>query len=206
MQPRTKRQKDVLDYITRYIDKHGYEPSYQQIARQLGVSSKAGIAKHVKALENQGLLSRRRDNGSFKIELHSISSISEAVCLIEWLDVPKDESHAEDWEHEPLFVPKFMLGLQSPERLSAYRVHNDSMIEEHICDGDVILLEKRNYARDGDIVLALTLNNRIVLKQYYREGAKVELRPANPNYASIVLPANKITILGVLRGVLRTSI
>jgi len=203
MQPRTRRQRDVLEYITRYIEKHGYEPSYQQIAWQLGISSKAGIAKHIKALENQGLISRRRENGCFKLELRSISSLSESVSLIEWIDLPKSESPADDWENEPLFVPNFMLGFQSSDRLCAFRVRNDSMLDEHICEGDVVLIEKRSYARDGDIVLAVTPNNRVVLKKYFRDGAKIELRPANPNHVSIILTADKITVHGVLRGVLR---
>lgn len=203
MQPRTRRQKDVLEYITRYIEKHGYEPSYQQIAWQLGISSKAGIAKHIKALENQGLLSRRRENGCFKLELRSLNAVNESVSLIEWLEVPKNEILTDEWENEPLFLPNFMLGFQTPERLCAFRVRNDSMLDEHICEGDVVLLEKRSYARDGDIVVALTLNKRVVLKKYFREGAKIELRPANANFDSLVLPADKVSVLGVLRGVLR---
>ncbi len=96
-----------------------------------------------------------------------------------------------------------MLGFQTPERLRAYRVTNDAMLNEHICEGDVALIENRSYARDGDIVVALTQNKRAVLKQFFREGAKVELRPANPNYVSILLSADKVSILGTVRGILR---
>jgi len=203
MQPRTKRQKEVLDYILRYSENHGYVPSYQQIARHLGVASKAGVAKHIEALETQGLISRRRENGSFNLDLRPISSIAEAVCEIEWLDVRKNEALAEEWEKERLFIPKFLLGFQTPERIRAYRVPNDAMIDEHICSGDVALIEKRSYARDGDVVVALTQNKRVVLKQFFRDGSKVELRPANPNYDPILAAADKIIILGVLRGILR---
>ena len=203
MQARTRRQKQVLDFITRYIEKHGYEPSYQQIAWHLGVASKAGVAKHIKALETQGLVSRRRENGSFSLELRPISTIAEAVCEIEWLEVPRTESFVEDWEKKPLFVPKFLLGYQTPDRLRAYCVANDSMLDEHIREGDIALIEKRSYARDGDIIVALTQNKRVVLKQFFRDGAKVELRPANANYVSILLSADKVTILGILRGILR---
>ena len=203
MQPRTKRQKEVLDFITRYIEKHGYKPSYQQIARQLGIASKAGIAKHIKSLENQGLVTRRRENGSFALDLRPVSTIAEAVCEIEWLEVPKTENFVEEWEKKPLFVPKFILGFQTSDRLRAYRVTNDAMLNEHICEGDVALIENRSYARDGDIVVALTQNKRAVLKQFFREGAKVELRPANPNYVSILLSADKVLILGIVRGILR---
>jgi repressor LexA len=203
MQPRTRRQKEVLEFITRFVEKHGYEPSYQQIAWHLGVSSKAGIARHIKCLESQGLITRRRENGSFSLELRSSSEVSEAVCRIEWLDVPIENAFVEDWERETLYVPKFLLGFQTPERLRAFRVPNDSMIEENIREGDVALVEKRSFARDGDIVVALTENKRAVLKQFYRDGAKIELRPANSSFVSIMLSADKVSVEGVFRGLLR---
>ncbi len=202
MQPRTKRQKEVFEYIKQYVGKHGYEPSYQLIARHLEVASKAGIAKHIEALEAQGLLTRRRENGSFWLDLRPVGTIADAVCEIEWLAIPKDETYAEDWESQPLYVPKFLLGKQEPEHLRAFRVTSDAMFDEHICEGDVALIEKRSYARDGDIVAALT-NKRIFLKQFYRDGAHIELRPANNDYITLKLPANKVEILGVYRGLIR---
>lgn len=203
MQPRTRRQKEVLEYITRFIDRHGYEPSYPQIARGLGVISKGGIAKHIEALETQGLITRKRENGSFKLELCSTSSIADFVCEIKWLAVPKTDSVVEDWESQPLFVPKFLLCEQASESLLAFRVPNNSMLDEHICEGDIALIQEKSYARDGDIVVAVTQNKRVVLKKFFRQGAKVELRPANPNYVSIVLPADKVSVQGILRGILR---
>ncbi len=205
MQPRTRRQKEVLEIITRYIKNHGYEPSYQQIARQLGVSSKAGIAKHIKSLEDQGLLARRRENGKFNLELRPEDFLAKLISEIEWLDVPKDENLMEEWEREPLYVPKFMLGFQDEERIRAFRVTNNSMLNEHIREGDVVLIEKRAYARDGNIVVAVVGNKRAVLKQYFRAGAKIELRPANPNYEPIILPADKIVVQGVLHSILRPA-
>lgn len=203
MQPRTRRQKDVLDYITRFIENHGFEPSYQQIAMSLGVASKGGIAKHIGQLEKQNLITRRRENGIFKLELRLESSIADFVCEIEWLDVPKNKTLAEDWENEPLFVPKFLLNNQTPKSLRAFRVPNDAMLEEHICEGDIALIQEKSFARDGEIVVALTQNKRAVLKKFFRNGASVELRPANPHYDSIVLSADKVSVQGILRGILR---
>lgn len=205
MQPRTKRQREVFDYIIQYVEKHGYNPSYQQIAWYLKVSSKAGIAKHIKALETQGLITRVRENGNFNLELRPPSQIEQAVCEIEWLNSPKGDAFVEDWEHETLYVPKFLLGYHSPREMRAFRAPNDSMLEENICEGDVVLVEKRSFARDGDIVAALTENKRTVLKKFFRLGAKIELRPANPHYVPIVLPANKVSVLGIFRSLLRPS-
>lgn len=203
MQPRSKRQKDVLDYIKKHIEKHGYEPSYQQIARQLGVASKAGIAKHIEALEKQGLVTRVRENGSFRLEVHATKSVLEMICEIEWLEYPKNDLQTEEWENKPLFVPRFLIGEYSPEKMRAFRASNDSMLDEQILEGDVVLIESREYARDGDIVVALLENNRAVLKQYFRLGANIELRPANERFEPIILPADKIEIKGIFRGLLR---
>ncbi len=203
MQARTRRQKEVFDYIKHYVEQYGNEPSYQMIARHLGVSSKAGIARHIKALETQGLIKRRRENGSFWLDLGQEDSMSRAVCEIEWLDVPKTETHVEEWENAPLFVPRLLLNFQESERLRAFRVPDDAMRDRHICEGDVALVEKLSYARDGSIIVAFVERKRIAFKQFFRVGAYIELRSANEVYETLKVPANKIEILGVYRGLLR---
>ncbi|MDQ2746425.1 MAG: hypothetical protein M3T96_04095 [Acidobacteriota bacterium] len=203
MQARTRRQKEVFDYIKGYIERFGSEPSYQMIARELGVRSKAGIARHIKALETQGLLKRRRENGSFWIDFTQKDSLDQAVCEIEWLNAAQEENSVEEWENAPLFVPRFLLGFREPGCLRAWRVSDDAMREKHICEGDIALIEKRAYARDGNIVAARIENKSLVLKQYFRLGADVELRSANEIYETIKFPANKIELLGIFRGLLR---
>lgn len=206
MQPRTRRQREVLDYITSFIEERGYEPSYQQIARHFRISSKSAIAKHIAALETQGLLSRQRDNGSFGLQINSKISLSESVFGVDWLEIPSRKAIENNLEKEPLYIPQFMLGNYSPERIFGFRVENDEMIDEQICDGDIVLVEKRPYARDGDLVVVIIEENQVALKKYYRHGANVELRPANDNYQSISVSADKISIEGVVRGLLRPII
>ena len=87
MQPRTKRQKEILEYISNFIETRGYKPSYQQIAKHFRLASKAAVAKHIAALEKQGLISRRRENGSFSLELYPKVVITDLVCQIEWLEL-----------------------------------------------------------------------------------------------------------------------
>ena len=203
MQPRTKRQKEVLDFITLYIENHGYEPSYQLIARRLGVNSKAGIAKHIKALENQGLINRRRVSGSFNLEIPNQDSAFDAVCKIDWLDAPSSVVFRENWENAPLFVPIFLLGYLAPEKICAFRVPDDSMIEKNIVEGDVALIERKTFVRDGDCIAAIVEQKRTVLNQYYRAGANIELRPTNEKFETTRLAADKIEIQGVFRGLLR---
>jgi repressor LexA len=202
MQPRTRRQREILDFITEFIEERGHIPSYQQIARKFKIASKSAIAKHIAAMEKQGILQRRREDGSFGLALRSENLVNEAVCEIQWLELANAEGFSENWEQEPIFVPKFLLGYYEPERIRAFRVPNESMLDEHICEGDIALIEKRAFARDGAIVVA-EAEARVVLKRFYRNGANIELRPANQNYQTILLSADKVSIHGVLHGLLR---
>jgi repressor LexA len=207
MLPRTQRQKEILDYISRFIERHGYEPSYAQIARHFGVKSKATIAKHIGALEKRGLLSRTHTDGSFGLDLKVEEVSVDALCEIPLLGriaagAPIDTG-LEDVEQ--ISVPRFLLGRVRPERVYALRVKGDSMIDEHICDGDIALIENRTEARDGEIVVALIENSRATLKRLFRFGSQVELRPANSQLAPIRLPAAQVIVQGIFRGLLRPT-
>jgi len=203
MQPRTKRQKEILEYISNFIETRGYKPSYQQIAKHFRLASKAAVAKHITALEKQGLISRRRENGSFSLELYPKVAFSDLVCEIEWLELPATLRFLDDFSDETLLVPTFLLGFNKPEKLCAFRVRNDSMLDEHICEGDIALIEKRAFARDGDIVVSIINSDRVIFKRIFRDGANVELRPSNEKYEVIKIPADKIEIKGIYRGLIR---
>jgi repressor LexA len=207
MLPRTQRQKEILDYITRFIARHGYEPSYAQIARHFNVSSKATIAKHIAALERRGLLSRRREDGAFNLAVTVEDSPTDATCEVPLLGriaagAPIDAVE----DSQPISVPRFLLGRVRPERVYALRVKGDSMIDEHICDGDIALIENRTEARDGEIVVALVEGTRATLKRLFRFGHEVELRPANSQLAPLRLRASQVTVQGIFRGLLRPSV
>jgi repressor LexA len=205
MRPRTKRQKEIFDYIANFIETRGYNPSYQQIAKHFRLASKAAVAKHIESLEKQGLISRRRENGTFSLEIYpkANTNVSDLVCAIEWLKLPPATSSSDEYADEILLVPAFLLGFYKPEKLSALIVPDDSMQDEHICEGDIALIENRFFARDGDIVAVIINNSSITLKRIYRNGANVELRPANENYQTINLPADKVEIKGIFRGLIR---
>ena len=207
MQPRTQRQKEIRDYIARFIERHGYEPSYAQIARHFGISSKATIAKHIEALERRGLISRRRENGTFALAVRVEEPDSNALCEVPLLGRiaagAPIEAVAEGADR--VSVPRFLLGRVRPEQVYALRVEGDSMVDEHICDGDIALIENRTEARDGEIVVALVGGSHATLKRLYRFGREVELRPANSSHAPIRLPALQVQVQGIFRGLLRPA-
>lgn len=207
MLPRTQRQKDILDYIIRYSNQRGHVPSYTQIARYFGVKSRATIAKHIAALERRGLLERRDEEGSFALAVRVDDLPSDALCEVPMLGriaagVPIEVVH----DSEMIAVPRFLLGRVRPEKIYAVRVKGDSMIDEHICDGDIALIENRTEARDGEIVVAFVDGANATLKRIYRRGAEVELRPANSQLEPIKVPAYQVEIQGIFRGLLRPTV
>jgi len=203
MLPRTQRQKEVLDYITQFLAKHGHQPSYAQIARHFGISSKATIAKHINALEKRGLINRGHDEG-FVIQVQNDEVPADAMCAVRLVGriaagVPIDAVQ----DTETICVPRFLLGRVRPERIYALRVKGDSMIDEHICDGDIALIESRNDARNGEIVVALIDRSRATLKRLFRFGDEVELRPSNAAVQPIKVHASRVGIQGIFRGLMR---
>ena len=206
MLPRTQRQKEILDYITRFAERNRYEPSYAQIARHFGVKSRATIAKHIAALERRGLLSRTHQDGSFALTVNVDDA--DALCQVKLLGriaagAPLDVVECD----ETIAVPRFLLGRVRPERVYALRVKGDSMIDEHICDGDIALIENRTEARDGEIVVALLVEeNQATLKRLYRRGSDVELRPANSQLQPLTVPAKDLAVQGIFCGLLRPSL
>ncbi|CAN5338064.1 transcriptional repressor LexA [soil metagenome] len=195
MQTPTQRQREVLDLIARYIESHGYRPSYQTIARRLGLRSRAGIARIVRDLETQGLLTRTHLDGHFHIEIGTGGS----VATIQWLRLPDTSEETEP----PLSLPEFMLGGCEAADIRAFRVPDDAMSDEHICGGDIALLELREFARDGQTVVAVLEKERTVLRKYYRAGAEIELVSAGDGGETIRVDPDVIEIKGVLRSLLR---
>jgi repressor LexA len=207
MHAQTRRQREVLNFITRYIDSHGYRPSYQVIARHMGVSSRAGIARIVNDLEGQGLLTRRRENGHFYLDLGDSSPATNGGITLEWLDVPEEASR-EPWFRSSFVVPAFLLGAHSPERVRAFLVPDDEMRGENICEDDIALIELRQFPRDGERVAAVVSHRTAVLRKYYRAGSNIELHAStgDTNPDVIRLPADQIEVKGVFRGLLRPAV
>jgi repressor LexA len=204
MKPRTKRQREILNFIRDFIESHGFEPSYQQIANHIGVKSKGGIAKHIAALEKKGLLARHNVNGSFRLEVTPLMIVSNFVSEIEWQVNPY--AIPKKYETELLYVPNFLLGYLSAKNIRALTVHDNGMFNEQILDGDIALIEKKTFIRDGEIIAALVPNEPILLRKFYRLGSTIELVPENENYETIIKPADQIVIIGVFRGILRPMI
>lgn len=204
----TRRQKQVIDWISGFIEERGYSPSYQEIARGLDLASIATVHKHITALEMKNYL-RRSFNQSRSIELGSRyvaeqrrrREDSAGPAAVPLLGRIAAGAPVESFEQRGALS---FADLAQNRDLFALEVRGDSMIEDHICDGDLILLERANQIRDGDIVVALISGAESTLKRFYREPDNhVRLQPANASLQPIRVPAAQVEIQGRLVAVLR---
>lgn len=200
----TKRQKQVLDFIADFVEESGYCPSFEEIARGLQLASLATVHKHISVLEAKSYL-KRGFNQSRSLEL-TAKYQRDPRRKPRTLEIPLMGRIAAGAPVEAI-EQKEMLNFAdfaSGQDTYALEVRGNSMIEDHICDGDVILLERVAEARDGDIVVALVANAETTLKRIYRmPGDTIRLQPANAMLKPIVVPAAEVQIQGRLLAVLR---
>ena len=201
----TKRQKQVLDFIAGFVDDNGYCPSYEEIAHGLDLASLATVHKHISVLESKGYL-KRGFNQSRSLELapkylqeqRRPKPASLEIPLVGRIAAGAPVETAE--QREVLNFADFA----GDKDTFALEVRGESMIDDHICDGDLILVEKIPEAQDGDIVVALVAGSETTLKRFYREpGDMVRLQPANAALQPILVPSRDVQIQGRLLAVLR---
>ncbi len=201
----TKRQKEFLDFLSGFLEKKGYSPSYEEIAEGLSLASLATVHKHILALESKHYL-KRGFNQSRSLELAPKYYEEQRQQRSAAFEVPLEGRIAAGLpveafaERESLTFSDFVGNADT----YALQVRGESMIEDHICDGDFVLIQRTGLARDGDIVVALVDGAETTLKRYYNEpGDRVRLQPANSSMQPIVIPRSSLTIQGKLLAVLR---
>jgi repressor LexA len=203
----THRQKQVLDYIVSFVEENGFSPSYEELARGLDLSSVATVHKHIEALQSRGYL-RRSFNQSRSLDVspkylqerrrQQQASQSRSVPLAGRIAAgrPVEAVEGQDALQFSDFTGK--------GETYALQVSGESMIEDHICSGDFVLVEKTNQANAGDIVVALVDGAETTLKRFYREpDGQIRLQPANSAMDPIVVAPERVQIQGRALAVMR---
>ena len=210
----TKRQRQVYEFIAGFVEKNGYSPSFEEIGEGLDLSSLATVHKHITNLEKKGLL--RRDynrsrsidvlppKGRLKQALAAAASVA-AISRPAAATLPLVGRIAAGKPVETLETPESisLSDITGTKDVYVLEVRGDSMQDEHIVDGDYVLVEKTKSARDGEIVVALIDNSETTLKRFYREGDRIRLQPSNKTMQPIMAPASSVQIQGRVIGVLR---
>ena len=196
----TRRQKEVIDFLSTFTTKHGYSPSYEEIAAGLGLNSLATVHKHVTNLQNKGML-QRAHNRSRSIDVipqrKGGRPLMDRLPLMGRIAAGKP---VEAIEHAETISLGDILGNRE---CYALEVRGDSMRDEHIMSGDYVLVERTRTAREGEIVVALIDGTDATLKRFFREGTQIRLQPSNSEMAPIYALATSVAIQGKVLGVLR---
>jgi repressor LexA len=195
----TKRQREILDFVTQFIDQNGYSPSMEEIAEHFNFASLNAVFKHLEALEVRGYL-HRDSNRARSIQLApSNAEGMQSLPLFGYVAAGQPIEAITNEETVP--IPDSFL----PRRGNYYvlRVKGESMIEEHIQDGDYVVVESRESAYPGATVVALIDEDSVTLKKFYPEGGSVRLQPANESMKPIVLDGTRVKIQGVVVSVMR---
>lgn len=197
----TRRQREILDFIEEFIQSSGYSPSFEEIARFFGYRSLATVHEHLSNLERKGYI-RKNYNESRSVELvegHRRSG-AEELSLLGLVAAGEPIEAIES--RETISVPEEMLRGRGSHYV--LRVRGDSMIDAQIRDGDYVVVNERETADNGEMVIALVGGEAATVKKFYREsGGRIRLMPANPSMAPQYYREDEIQVRGVVVGVIR---
>jgi repressor LexA len=200
----TKRQREVYDFISEFVSGKGYSPSFEEIGEALGLSSLATVHKHISNLESKGLL-KRDYNRSRSIDVVPMRGKAKIPPPENRFELPLVGRIAAGRPVEQVEQPETISLTDFTKAKDVYvlQVTGESMQDEHIVDGDYVLVEKTQTARNGEIVVALVNGSDTTLKRFFKEGDMIRLQPSNAAMEPIMVPAANVQIQGRVVGVLR---
>lgn len=203
MEKITIKQAETLTFIKKYIVAHGFPPSVREICKGMDLSSPATVHAHLKQLEKKGLI--RKESSKFRtIELlveNEFEDKSDKLIKVPLLGKISCGSPIEAIEQPNEFFDLPASLIPAKETIFTLRCSGDSMINAGILDGDYVIVQKQKIARNGDIVVALTEDNEVTLKTFYKEKNHIRLQPENDTMEPIIL--ENCTILGKAIGLYR---
>ena len=201
----TKRQRQVYDFIAEFVQKNQYSPSFEEIGEGLGLTSLATVHKHITNLEKKGLLSRDYNRSRSIDLLPPKGRLKQSMAVNSGTMVPLMGRIAAGQPIEAIERSETisLADFTRSKDVFALEVRGESMQDEHILDGDYVLVEKSKTAHNGDIVVALVDGTDATLKRFYREGEKIRLQPSNAKMKPIMVHAAAVQVQGRVIGVLR---
>ena len=203
MENLTKRQEDVLNYIKEFVASHGFPPTVREIGSALGASSSATIQAHLNSLEDKGFI-RKEKTKNRSIELlvdNEFLPQNESVVEVPLLGKITAGSPIEAIEqpNEYFSLPAYLI--PNNKEVFTLLVSGTSMINAGILDGDIVIVERKNTARNGEIIVAMTDENEVTLKTFYKENGYFRLQPENDTMEPVIL--SNVQVLGKAIGLYR---
>lgn len=197
----TKKQSEVFDFIKGFVASEGYAPSYREIADGLGLSSPATVYQHVQCLIDKGFLESGDEGLARSLEIvEEEQPIDPRVALLPLAGVITAGAPIEAVEDKETIAIPAEFVVDQPNSY-VLRVKGESMIDDGILNGDYVVIERNNFPKNGEVVVALLDNNFATLKRFYREDKRIRLQPANKTMEPIFV--RDVIIQGVVRAVIR---
>ncbi len=198
MTARSRRQREILNFVTEFIEIKGYSPSYREIANGLGLASKGAVARHIALLEDSGLLTRVRDETGFQLKPSANETRGCRHIPIRW-HVGRDSDESE--KVSPILNEE-SLGPFDSERLVAFEVEDESMSGDGVRENDIVFVELRSLATDDELVL-VEIDGVTLVRRYSRSGNSILLSCSNDRFEDISTSFSKVAVIGIVRGLLR---
>ncbi len=199
--PLTKRQREILNYLTAYAEQNGFAPSFEEIAENFSYNSLATVHEHLTNLERKGYI-KRNYNESRAIEILPSEASPRAIELPLLGSVAAGMPIEALEANETFCVPETLVGRAGSHYV--LRVRGNSMVDEQIRDGDFVVVNERQRADNGEMVIALLNGTSATVKKYYRErDGRIRLQPANESMQPMYVHENDVKIQGIVVGVLR---
>jgi repressor LexA len=201
----TRRQRQVYDFISDFVQKNGYSPSFEEIKLGMGLNSLATVHKHISNLEKKALLTRDYNRSRSIDLLPPKGRLKQAMSVNTTMVLPLVGRIAAGQPIEAVETAQTisLADFVRSKEVFVLEVQGSSMQDEAILDGDYVLVEKTKTAHNGDIVVALVEGTDATLKRFYREGDSIRLQPSNTAMKPIIVPAISVQIQGRVIGVLR---
>ncbi len=190
----TKRQQDTLDFIKKYLAQNGYPPTVREIAKELNISSPATVHTHLAKLVEKGMITKKNDrNRAIELKVdNEFLPKEETIIQLPLLGTVTAGSPIEAIENPHEFFPIPFDAIKKNKTFFALKVRGDSMIDVGIYDDDIVIVEKTEDVKNGDIVVAMTSDAEVTLKTFYKEKDYVRLEPENKSHEPIILTEGRL--------------
>lgn len=196
-----RRQRQIIEYVSQFIQKHGYSPTLREIADAMGLSSIATVHEHIQKLVDKGVLKKSAmSNRGIELVDKRLGTMNKGIDLpiLGWIAAGAPIEPYEETDARVQVSPTMVTG---KKRAFVLQVKGESMVEEGILDGDYVVVEEETDVKDGDIVVAILENGLATLKKFFKEATRVRLEPANSKMAPIF--ATRVQIQGKVTGIIR---
>ena len=199
MRPLTKRQQEILKYLATFIDKHGHGPTLNEIRRNFKLGSIATVHSHLTHLQTQGCIKRDK-NHARSITLVPATEQRRRIRIPLQGDIPESDTTRTQDPPETITVPE---DLATGAKTYALRVHGDTMLDEQMREGDIVIVEDRTMAENGETVLALIDGSKTAVRTFRKEDGRIRLQPDDPAMEPVVLDADRVQVQGIVLGMIR---